>query len=95
MRMKISVAAQPVVADLEGFGAPISVGVYPGTACSMKVEFSLTNKAGSDPDDAEWFDWAKGTVSSKDSDVLIGPVTALRFTRVTGSVACSADIVSS
>lgn len=95
MRMKITVASDPVVVDLEGSNAPISVGVYPGTGCSVKVEFSLTYKAGSDPANAEWFDWAKGTISSKDCDVLIGPVTALRFTRVSGGVACAADVVSS
>lgn len=94
MRARSTITDTAKIVPLTGFNAPISVAAYPGSGCTMSVEISLTENAAGDPANAKWIAWSKGTVSEDSLEVLLGPVTALRFTRVSGTNSCSADIVS-
>jgi hypothetical protein len=73
---------------------PISVAVYPGASSTLKCEISISENAYSDPANAHWFTWAKDVVGVDTIDVLTGPVTAIRFTRMSGSTTGYADIAT-
>jgi hypothetical protein len=90
------VGASAVVVDTSNFAYPISVTVIPGSGNTSKCEFSTTAQAGVNPASANWQVWPDGTagvVSAITSD-YVNKITALRFTRITGSSTDNYEIVS-
>jgi hypothetical protein len=94
MRAHVAIDATPVILDVTTGIAPIHVGVAPGASSSLSVEYSLTERAAANPETATWFNWTPGTVSAKTAGIISGPITALRFTRASGSSQGLADVVT-
>lgn len=67
-----------VFLSVGNFAPPISVWVNPTPGDTIRVEYRC------DPLD-DWTPWPKGDVTTRTDDVLDGPVSDLRFTRVSGS----------
>lgn len=82
------VAGTPVVLPIRSY--PVSVTVIPGAGNTSLCEFSTTTE-GVTP---VWQAWPSGTVSAITSDSIISPITALRFSRVTGSNNDKFEVVS-
>ncbi|BBL73207.1 hypothetical protein [Methylomagnum ishizawai] len=80
-----TVASTPVVVDVSGSPGPVTVTVVPGAGNTSKAEYSTTPDAASAPNTANWQTWPPGTVSAIATDVFLGRLAALRFTRVGGS----------
>lgn len=80
-----SVGATAVVVDCYKLQPPITITVIPGSGNTSSVEASTTLDAVANPAGAVWIAWPAGTVSGASRDVFTGHLTALRFTRVTGS----------
>lgn len=78
------VDATPKVVNLARYRAPISVSLSPGSGNTSLCEYSLTPNAADPAVTAQWLPWPAGTVSIATTDSLLGPATALRFTRVSG-----------
>lgn len=57
---------------------PITVTVIPGLG-SAKVQYTTSTKTAVSAGTAHWIDWAKGMVSTPQSDGLMLRVTALRL----------------
>lgn len=72
-----------VVVSLAGAVLPLAVWVNPAEGDTVTVEYRID-------DDAPWQAWAAGAVTAYADDVLIGPVSDLRFTRTAGSGTTSA-----
>lgn len=89
-----SVTATAKVVDTSDFKAPITITAIPGSGNTSKVEFSTTPGAAVAPASATWQAWGSGTVSSTTTDVFIGRLTALRFTRVSGSSTDTYEVVA-
>lgn len=80
-----TVTATPVIVKTRNLTFPLTVTVVPGAAGTSKVEFTTSTEAEVDAATAVWQTWPSGTVAATTSDSLVSPVTALRFTRVTGA----------
>lgn len=89
-----SVTGTPVVVDLSKNAAPYSVTLIPGSGNTSKVEYSVSPNAGTSPGSANWISWPSGTVSAITNDVYAGKLTALRFTRVSGSSTDTYEVMS-
>lgn len=89
-----AVTTTAVVINMENLAAPISVTVIPGSGNTSKCEISTTRQASESPGSANWQSWTPGTVSAITTLFLQGKVTALRFTRVTGSSADQYEVVT-
>lgn len=85
--------ATPAVLDLSYQGAP-TVSLIPGIGNTSKCEATLTPGAFANPGAANWFPWSFGTVSVPTNSVFFGKVTALRFTRMTGSSSDTYEVVT-
>ncbi len=60
-----------------------SVSLYPGAGGSALVEYTTSPRAEVEAGTARWIAWPHGDVDTDTSDVLLGPVTALRCTATT------------
>ena len=80
-----SVGATAVVVDCYHITPPITITVIPGSGDTVSVEASTSLGAVADPAGSLWIPWPAGTISEASRDVFTGHLTALRFTRVTGS----------
>lgn len=89
-----SVGATAVVVNLARYRAPISVALTPGSGNTSLCEYSLTPNAADPSVTAQWSAWPSGTVSIATTDSLLGPVQALRFTRVSGSSSDTYTVVA-
>ena len=67
--------------DLRSHGS-ITVGITPGSGCTVACEVSLGN-------DNRWYPWDAGPVTAPTIRVINGSVRAIRFTRTAGSDATS------
>lgn len=56
----------------------ISVGIYPASTVQSRVQYTLSTPAEIVAVTAVWLDWPIGQSNKSQSDVLIGPVTAVR-----------------
>ena len=74
-----TVTGTPVVLLVRTY--PASVTLIPGAGNTSLCEFSTTSENLT----PVWQPWPLGTVSAAANDSIIAPITALRFTRVTGS----------
>jgi hypothetical protein len=83
-----TVAGTPVVLPVRTY--PVSVTVIPGAGNTSLCEFSTTSENLT----PVWQPWPAGTVSATTNDAIISPITALRFTRVSGSSADTYEVVS-
>jgi hypothetical protein len=74
-------------------GQRATVTVIGGTT-GGKAQVTTSPKANIDAGTETWQDWPRGTVTGTYSDVLVGPVTALRFVSSTGATAAiSCEVV--
>jgi hypothetical protein len=55
-------------------------------ACSGKFQVTTSPDANVDAGTAVWQDWPKGSVTGTDSDLVYGPITALRAVSVSGAI---------
>jgi len=66
-------------------GQQVSATMVAG-ANTGKIQFTTSTDALVVADGAAWQDWPNGTVTGTESDVLLGPVTALRGVSVAGTI---------
>lgn len=57
-----------------------AVAVHPGGGGTLLVEFTLSSVTAVQADVARWLPWPYGAVAAPTSDVILGPVSALRCT---------------
>jgi hypothetical protein len=82
------VVGTPYVLDMRNYEAPIPVKVRPGVGGSMNVEASTSVNAIqviSGLPAAVWTEWTPSTVTENTDAVLVGAVSALRFTATTSN----------
>lgn len=79
------VGSAPVVVDLSSYEPPFSVGLTVGPGNTSRWEYSRSLNAAQNPAAAKWWPGSQGDVTSDTDDVILGTVTAVRFTRVIGS----------
>lgn len=89
-----SVGSSAVVISLENAASPITITLVPGSGNTSKCEFSTTKQSSENPGSANWQAWTPGTVSAITTLFLQGKVTALRFTRVSGSNTDQYEVVT-
>ncbi|SMF93906.1 hypothetical protein SAMN02949497_1202 [Methylomagnum ishizawai] len=87
-------ASMPAVVDVSGSPGPVTVTVIPGAGNTSKAEYSTTPGAATHPGAANWQAWPPGTVSVIATDVFLGRLAALRFTRVTGSATDTYEVLA-
>ena len=75
----------PTVVDALGMPTTVTVTAIPGASGTLAVETSTTPTAVSNPGAATWRAWPAGTVSVGTSDILDGPVRAIRATATTAA----------
>ena len=85
-----NVTGTPFVVDMQGMPSGGTIKVIPGSGNTSRVEYSITPSAAANPGSSNWSTWPSGDVTTTTEDVLTGAVTALRFTRVSGS---STDVI--
>lgn len=61
----------------------VTIMAKPAPGGTALVQFTLDGYDDMDAGTADWLDWPKGGVTSDDADVLLGPVTGVRFTATT------------
>lgn len=69
-------ATTPIVVDTEGL-APLNVWVIPNSA-TVSVEYSTDGGS-------SFTDWPSGDVTASTDDVVVYPVSCIRFTKVSGT----------
>lgn len=89
-----TIAATPVVVNMSRYRAPCGVTLIPGSGNTSLCEYSLTPNAADPTVTANWRPWPAGTVSVATTDTLLGPVQALRFTRVSGASSDTYEVVA-
>lgn len=77
--------------DITSYGVPLSVSVYPTGGGTMTVSYSTTIGAAALAGSANWQPWPAGSVTAANTQVLLGPVSALCFVAATGP--CAVEIV--
>lgn len=70
-----------------------TITIIPGLLCTTKIEFSTTDDAYSDPDNATWVLHSIGVVSTPHQIVVEGFARAVRFSRTFGANNCSFEII--
>ncbi|HWO99178.1 MAG TPA: hypothetical protein VNL74_00920 [Methylococcus sp.] len=94
INVKGYVAGSPVVINLEAVDPPLTITLIPGAGNTSRCEYSTTPGAAGDPGTAAWIAWPGDVVSTPTTDVVVGPVSALRFTRVSGSSQDSYEVLA-
>ncbi|SMF96044.1 hypothetical protein SAMN02949497_3424 [Methylomagnum ishizawai] len=89
-----TVTSTPAVVDVSGSPGPVTVTVIPGAGNTSKAEYSTTPDAATNPGAANWQAWPPGTISAIATDVFLGRLAALRFTRVTGSATDTYEVLA-
>ena len=87
-----TVGATPVIIDCFTITAPVSVTVIPGSGNTSSVETTTSMNAVADPSNAVWLAWPSGTVNAATRNVSMGRLTAIRFTRVSGTSTDSYEV---
>ncbi len=85
--------ANPITVDLSQARPPISVTLVPGSGNTSRWEYSITQGAAVMPGTAVW-QAGSGDVTALTADVLLGPVQAVRFTRVSGSASDAYEVMA-
>lgn len=87
-------SVSPKYVNLEAVKAPIGVAHIVGAGNISRWELSRTPGAAANPGSAHWFPSAAGDTSTSNEDVILGPITALRFTRVSGTATDTYEVVA-
>lgn len=69
---------------------PVSVTLIPGAGNTSLCEFSTTSLSKT----PVWQPWPAGVVSVTTNDAIVAPITALRFTRVSGTSTDTYEVAS-
>lgn len=65
----------------------VSIAIHPDAEGGAgKAQFTISPLDKIVADEANWFDWAKGSVTQSTFDVAIGPLTAVRGVCTAGSI---------
>ena len=80
--------------DLTLIAPPYTITLIPGASNTSRCELSTTLGAAATPASANWIAWNNGDVSTITQDVLYGRLTALRFTRVSGTNADTYEVMA-
>jgi len=64
----------------------VSVGVYPATAATGRIEFTISSPEKIAADTAVWLPWGKGDVTVNSMDVIPAKVSAIRLVSTAGAV---------
>lgn len=78
-------AGTPLYLEVINFPFPMTVSAIPGGGGTLLVEFSCTPSAAALTTSATWASWPAGAVSSAETDTVLSPITALRFTATTAN----------
>lgn len=63
----------------------VSAGVTPGGGGTGRVEYTFDTIAEIIADNARWYAWADGDVSTATANSLVGPITAVRCVAATAN----------
>ena len=66
------------------FGSQTFCGI-PGSGGTLDIEFSTSPFENLEAGTATWEDWASGVITTRTTDSLVGPITAIRATAATNS----------
>lgn len=81
------------VVDVSNKHFPMTVSIYPESGTTGTAEFSTTPAAALSPSTANWqVIGTASAVSAPQTNTLYSPVTAIRFTRISGASAVVGEI---
>jgi len=80
----------PSIQNHDPYAKPVTLYISPAGGGSARIETTLSTRALVEAGAAVWFAWSAGSVSVPTSQLLQGPVTALRCVSVSGAAFWSA-----